>query len=269
MLALFENYKSQGKHHEATLIIQNLFNKNLENQEVFSAYFDLLMSLAKEDKIDFNDKEGFVKQADTILIFYSENANLTESIVDFIKEKEHQVLMFQEDLQKERQEIRKFELEKEIDRNDAILESIVILVNDIKNKSMSQQDFETMVGKISQLDQQIESNYMLERQKAHYEKITKTCSQVIEIKMSIFERERNKQYNLRALETYERIFQFFKGEGAYNEQIMKEFFQFDASRLFNETLVYYNHVFSFVLSKLDDHEKFILTKAAIVVDKVG
>lgn len=42
---------------------------------------------------------------------------------------------------------------------------------------------------------------------------------------------------------------------------------FDASRLYNETLVYYNHVYNYILNELSDEEKFTLTKYAVMCER--
>ena len=44
---------------------------------------------------------------------------------------------------------------------------------------------------------------------------------------------------------------------------------FDASRLYNETLVYYNHVYNYILGQLSDEEKFTLTKYAVMSERKG
>lgn len=46
-------------------------------------------------------------------------------------------------------------------------------------------------------------------------------------------------------------------------------FSYDASKLFNETLIYYNHVYSFIFNKLDDNGKFRLTQISIDSEKIN
>jgi hypothetical protein len=46
-----------------------------------------------------------------------------------------------------------------------------------------------------------------------------------------------------------------------------ELFSYDASRLTNETLIYYNHVYNYILSKLNDEEKLTMTKLSIIAEK--
>jgi len=84
-----------------------------------------------------------------------------------------------------------------------------------------------------------------------------------------FERIENVKYNQEAVAAYERIFNVFKDpqNTTYHPNQIIELFTFDSSRLFNETLIYYNHVYNFILSKLSDEEKLAITKLAIIAEK--
>ena len=84
-----------------------------------------------------------------------------------------------------------------------------------------------------------------------------------------FEHNKNVDYNLKAIEAYEKIFVLFKDNIIPDDHmdIIKGLFVFDTSKLFNETLVYYNYVYSYVLNKIDDNGKFLLTRCAIISEK--
>ena len=72
-------------------------------------------------------------------------------------------------------------------------------------------------------------------------------------------------------EAYEKVFNMFKNNEVADshKEVIKGLFSFDASRLYNETLVYYNHVYNYILNKLSDEDKFALTKYAILSEKRG
>ena len=95
--------------------------------------------------------------------------------------------------------------------------------------------------------------------------MTRQCSKIVDIKLRVFQRMADAEYNEQALDAYERVYQYFKtGEVPNNhKEVINGLFGFDTSRLFNETLTYYNHIYAYVLSKLNDEGKFLLTKAAI------
>ena len=52
-----------------------------------------------------------------------------------------------------------------------------------------------------------------------------------------------------------------------HKEVLKGLFVYDASRLYNETLVYYNYVYNYVLGKLSDEDKFLMTKFAIMCER--
>ena len=58
-----------------------------------------------------------------------------------------------------------------------------------------------------------------------------------------------------------------QGEGFDAYLVSSTLFAFDAGRLFNETLIYYNHVYSFIFGKLDDDGKLALTRYSIECER--
>jgi len=48
-----------------------------------------------------------------------------------------------------------------------------------------------------------------------------------------------------------------------------KFFIFDTSKLFNESLVYYNHVYSMIFQEVNDNLKYKLTEWAIKTTKIN
>ena len=97
---------------------------------------------------------------------------------------------------------------------------------------------------------------------------------IISEKMRQMERNKNTDYNKKAVEAFSSAFERFrKDEGKYKNQSQlfslasTTLFAFDASRLFNETLIYYNHVYSYIFSKLDDAGKLALTRYSIECER--
>ena len=108
----------------------------------------------------------------------------------------------------------------------------------------------------------------VERQKKDYDGLTKRLSKIIEEKNKDFERQKNVQYNSDAINTYERLFKAFCNKNIeYNEGQIVDLFAFDTTRLFNETIVYYNYVYSFIFNRLDDESKVKMTRLAILTEK--
>ena len=55
----------------------------------------------------------------------------------------------------------------------------------------------------------------------------------------------------------------YKDESTLKALMTTKFFAFDTSKLFNESLVFYNHVYSLVFQEASDHLKYKLTEWAL------
>jgi Ca2+-binding EF-hand superfamily protein len=113
-----------------------------------------------------------------------------------------------------------------------------------------------------------------DQQSAAYDKLTKEHTALISEKMRKIEYQKNTSYNKEAVESFSKAFQLFKSdESTYKNQTQlyklasQNLFAYDASRLFNETLIYYNHVYTYIFSKLDDDGKLHLTRFSIECEK--
>lgn len=88
------------------------------------------------------------------------------------------------------------------------------------------------------------------------------------------EHKSNIAYNKKAVESYDKAFKMFKNnEGKYKNQtqlfslVSSTLFAYDVARLFNETLIYYNHIYSYIFGKLDDDGKLALTRFSIECER--
>ena len=84
----------------------------------------------------------------------------------------------------------------------------------------------------------------------------------------------NIDYNKKAVNAYNSAFTSFKNnESRYKDKsqlfslVSTTLFAYDAGRLFNETLIFYNHVYSYIFNKLDDNGKLELTKYSIECER--
>ena len=116
---------------------------------------------------------------------------------------------------------------------------------------------------------------MTSEQKKHYNQLNKECTENISAKIHELEYIKNIEYNKNAVNAYNIAFQKFKiDENKYKNQtqlfqlVSSTLFAYEASRLFNETLIFYSHVYSFIFGKLDDEGKFLLTKYSIEWQKM-
>lgn len=272
MLNLFEEYKNAGKISEALLVGRNLFNHNPENEAIFSAYFEYLCLLA-ETLPSIADKEAFAEQARIALAFYSENATLTNDVMDRISAQQQRINTILVELEQAKAEREKAERATVEAHNSACLKKLLILKDTLQSAD-TQESFDAILVKIGKIDSEIDKDALTEEQNNVYEALTKDHTELIGSKMRQLEYKKNIDYNKKAAEAFASAFERFrKDEGKYKKQTQlftlasKTLFAYDASRLFNETLIYYNHVYSYIFSKLDDDGKFALTRYSIECER--
>ena len=269
---LFRKYKDAGQLVNALLVGRNLLNRDPGNREAFAPYFDFLCSLA-EGLPALADRQNFAQQASVVLSFYEENTELTEDSVAEIgawQERLNEVIAA---IDSEQAEILHQHQEEIAKQNDDCLKKLFALKDEICQAS-TQQDFDAAMAKIGALDQKIDQDTLTEDQTRMYERLTKEHTDLIGEKMAQLEHKKNVSYNKQAVEAYQRAFQTFKAnESKYKDHTQLyglaagTLFAYDAARLFNETLIYYNHVYSYIFSKLDDNGKFALTRYSIECER--
>lgn len=272
MNPLFLEYKNSGKITEALLVGRNMVNKNPSDNEGVSEYVDLLLSLA-EKLPSLNERKVFLGQANVTLSFYEENAELTSEIIEKIAGYRNRLGAIAETIDNEENAKANDGLHQiQIENGELIKElfSIKQKIADAKKK----EDFDKWLQDISLVDSKIEHDYLTDEQKTHYDQINRECSEIISSKMREFEHISNVEYNKMAVTAYDSAFKEFKNnEGKYKNQtqlfelVSSTLFAFDAGRLFNETLIYYNHVYSYIFGKLDDDGKLAITRFSIECER--
>lgn len=267
MLDLLKKYIDEGNLPNAILVAQNLFNKNKGDRKVFDTYFSLLYEAANKN---FDNADKFIEQMISVLSIYSENAELDEVTIQNIRECEEKINKLVSLIQKHNEELKIKSLKSIIDTNDSLLSEANSKL-DALNKSSSKPNFEKVLKEIYELDEKFDKEHFVLRQKNEYEEITSKCQKIVDFKLKEIERLENVEYNKRAVASYEKIFKLFKNSknSSYKANDILELFSYDSSRLTNETLIYYNHVYNYILSKLNDDEKLTITKLAIIAEKKG
>lgn len=272
MLSLFEKYKREGKITEALLVGRNLFNRNPENDQIFSAYFAYLCTLA-ETLPSLEDRENFAEQANVVLAFYTENAILTSNIVEVLLEDRRRIDKIYGQIEEDKAvKIESERTEIESHNSDCLKE--LYALKDPLQRATAQEELDDVLSKVGKLDNDINKNVLTDKQSAEYDTLTKDITELISAKMRQLEHDKNIDYNERAVKAFASAYNKFRDdESKYNspEQlyllVSKTLFAFDTSRLFNETLIYFNHVYSYIFSKIDDDGKLNLTKYSIECER--
>lgn len=272
MLTLFNSYKGAGKISEALLVGRNLFNRNPANSEVFKAFFDFLCSLA-ESLPSHDERKDFAGQANVALAFYSENAEMDANTVSAVSEYQQRVSAIINGINEvERTQAESIHADI-VKRNDDGIKKLYSLKDGVRGAA-SQEQFDEVLAEIGTTDGRIDKNMLTEEQSRVYATLTKEHTDLISAKMRDLEYSKNIAYNKKAADSFAKAFkQFRDDESKYKNQtqlfslVSSTLFAYDASRLFNETLIYYNHVYSYIFSKMDDDGKLALTRYSIECER--
>lgn len=272
MLTLFKKYKDSGRLEEAYLVGQNLFNKNPGNEDVFDEYYSFLCTLAKSLP-SFEDKQKFADQANMVLAFYKENVELNEITVQHI-------LNYQSKLESIFSDIESIHIDKlgasieEAQANNEVYLKEFFKLKDRLSESYSKDKFEEILREIGEVDLLIDKDALTADQKLVYDDLTEEYTELISFKMREMEHKVNVDYNKKAAEEFAKaIKEFRENESYYKNQtqlfslVSTTLFAFDPAHLFNETLIYYNHIYSYIFSKLDDDGKLALTRYSIECER--
>ena len=272
MLTLFNSYKDTDKISEALLVGRNLFNRNPANSAVFEAFFDFLCSLA-ESLPSLSERKDFAGQANVALAFYSENAEMDAKTVSAISEYQQRVSTIINEINEAEHTQAESIHAGIIKRNDDGIKKLYSL-KDSLHTAASQEQFDKVLAEIGATDCRIDKNMLTEKQSEIYTTLTKEHTDIISSKMRDLEYSKNITYNKKAANSFAKAFKLFRDdESKYKNQtqlfslVSPTLFAYDASRLFNETLIYYNHVYSYIFSKMDDDGKLALTRYSIECER--
>lgn len=272
MLSLFEKYKNDGKITEALLVGRNLFNRNSGDEKIFSAYFEYLCTLA-EILPSLADRINFAEQASVALAFYSENAELTSESVDALSGQQQRIDGILSEIESTKAK-RVADERAEIEAHNSECLKKLYSLKDEMHRATTQDEFDKILVKIGETDTAMDKDEFTDEQSSIYKSLTKGHTELISEKMHQLEHIKNIAYNKQAADAFASAFdRFRKDENKYRNQSQlfllasTTLFAFDASRLFNETLIYYNHVYSYIFSKLDDDGKLALTRYSIECER--
>lgn len=272
MNPMFNEYKDAGKIQEALLIGRNMVNKAPGDSECVNTYLDFLLMLA--EKLPRTDeRKSFADQANLVLSFYEENADLTDDIINDIHVYHNRLGAVVTDIAQLEQE----EYEKQKRAIEATNTTQIKKLYTIKQKlenAKTHAEFDKLLQEISAVDAEIDHDNLTSEQKTHYDQLNKSCTDTISAKMRQLEYKDNIDYNKKAVNAYNSAFTSFKNnESRYKDKsqlfglVSTTLFAYDAGRLFNETLIFYNHVYSYIFSKLDDNGKLELTRYSIECER--
>ena len=245
---------------DAQIVGKNLFCKNPADIFVFSEYFDFCIKVANYP-VDIETRSFFINEADLCLTIFTEKVEINRTSLAIIQDKRSILVSTSSEINKILADNERNVLEERKSINNDALTALSRLKGRIAS-SMNQ----------NKLDKEILSDNQI----ALYNNLTREYSTLVSKKMADFAYWGDVKYNKDAATAFKKAFDLFKNdEKKYKESdnhlyelVAKYLFAYDAKRLFNETLVYYNHVYTFIFNRLDDDGKYRFTQFSFDTPKM-
>ena len=214
-------------------------------------------------------------EADIALAYFSENVEITEYTLQLIKTCKAQLEIIINDIISIENALAQSALQEIQNKNTVELSNLV----DLKARlflATRKSDFDSLLHFVQKCEMNIEKKYLSQEQNDLYDALTAEYSSIVNDKLIELERIENIEYNKSAVTSFKLVFESFQSaESKYKENqsqlyslVSKNLFGYDAAKLFNETLIYYNHIYSFIFNKLNDDGKYRLTQFSIDCEKL-
>lgn len=270
---LFSQLIEKNDFWSANLLLKNSFNRNVEDVESFKRFFDFSLKVARWN-INLDSRITFLEQAKSGLIIFSENVDINDDILKLIQSCQKEIAATHEDIEKIEQEL-VVKKNNEIQQNNINLLSKLIDCKMPLQNCSTQEQFHELLIDIKNTEELIQVSYLDVEQKSLFDDLTKEYPELIKNKLNEIERKRLREYNKTAVAEFNAVFGKFKNnEDKYKNNLVElkrlvanRLFIFEADQLYNETLIFYNHVYSYIFGSLDEEGKYRLTELAIDTEK--
>ena len=265
---LLTKLKADGNFIDAYLVAKNILSRNISDTTAFKNYIDLALEIASYN-IVFAERKQYVSEANTALAMFSEAANIDEAILALIKETRKRICTATESILEQEQEYLDEMKRKAEDKNTDLLNKLVQIYQQIQN-AKTQKQFDAALLQVTEVESAMDKSAFSKEQSITYEKLTQKYSELISRQMETINKNELLEYNKKAVVYFNEVLLAFKKEPSKykDESTLKalmttKFFAFDSSKLFNESLVFYNHVYSIVFQESSDAMKYRLTEWAL------
>ncbi len=272
---MFEEKVASNEIWDAHALIKNLYNRNVENLEVFQRYFEFTCMIASWD-IELDTRCYFLEEASTALTIFTENTSIDAERLSAIKGYRERLDTIHTGVSVVRNALVQKQAKESHSRNHAVLKELAVLKGKL-SRAATQEMFDEILLSLADKESQLIKEEFSSDQKSLYDLMTKEYSILISDKMTKLAMASNVEYNRNAIKEFKHVLDAFqKDESLYTKSqsqlyalVSSRLFSFDPARLFNETLIYYNHVYSYIFSKLDEDGKFRLTQISIDTEKLA
>lgn len=264
---LFEKLKNENMF-DAYLVIKNQLNRDIANKEVFEKFIDTGVILSGYD-VEFDYRRQIVSEMQSALQMFAESTYIDESILKFIKDTQSRLYNCYKCIDKDEKTF----TEKLLFEKESINRETLAKLKEIRKnleKAINQERFEKLLATVAEIEAQIDKDAFTPEQEKSYESLTKAFSSTISKKMEQLNRDELLEYNKNAVRQFKDVFDTFKNKKSEYKQrynlknlLTTKFFVYDTSKLFNETLIYYNNVYNMIFQEVNDELKFAITEWAL------
>lgn len=268
---LFEKLKGENMF-DAYLVIKNQLNSDIANKEVFEKFIDTGIILSGYD-VEFDYRRQIVSEMQSALQMFAESTYIDEEILNFIKTTQGRISECFKKIDDDENTFMQNILHEKENANREILEKLMY-VREKLEKSAKQKDFDDLLSSVSDIESQLDKDAFTPEQEKSYESLTKAFSKTISEKMEKLNRDELLEYNKEAVKQFKEVFDTFKNNKSEYKQrhnlknlLTTKFFVYDTSKLFNETLIYYNNVYNMIFQEISDELKFAVTEWALSTAK--
>lgn len=272
--SFYKCLKEKNNLFDAYTVIKNYFSKDTSNEVYFSDYIESALTLAKLD-IDFNDRKQYIYECNNALAIFSESVEMNEETLEIINNTK---MILQENFNNICNEEEEFYSKNEIkiqNENTKLLDKLSNVKLEISNVK-TQLALDKLLAEVVEIENCLNKDYFTLEQNKIYETLTKHYSNTISSKMEELNKNMLLEMNKKAVKSFKEAFDSFtKRKSWYKDTesnlkalVVSKLFTYDSSKLFNETLIYYNHVYALIFQEVSDELKFKLTEWSIQTTKI-
>lgn len=264
-MELFERLKKDSIW-DAQIVGKNIFCLNPGEEKSFTDYFSFCLKIATWP-VEIETRTFFANEAELALNVFSEKCQMDESTLKVIKDSRSKLVAVSTKINAFIQS----QSEEQAKAADEANNKVLTELSKLKSKMIhvkGQSQFDEVLKKMSSYEERLDKNILNQQQTILYHSLTRDFSALVSQKMAEISHNDDIQYNKKAANSFKKAFDLFKeNEDKYKKSdselyglVSEHLFAFDARKLFNECLVYYNHVYSYIFNKLDDDGKFRFTQ---------
>ena len=265
-MELFERLVEDKNIWDAQIVGKNLFCQSPGEEKCLINYFSFCINVASRP-VEIETRTLFANEAELALNVFSEKCIIDETNLKVIQDSREKLVNVSKDINEHIQAQENVQEQSANKENNKILTKLSKLKTEMLHAN-DQPQFDDVLNKMSNLEDSLDKTILDKKQTLLYNSLTRDFSALVSQKMAEIAHCEDIKYNKKAADSFKKAFELFKAnEDKYKKSdtelyglVSEYLFAFDAKRLFNECLVYYNHVYSYIFNMLDDDGKFRFTQ---------